>query len=240
MPQMPNIMSKPIPPPMSLFAIFFAFLRRELRIAYRRRGELLKPPMFFIITTALFPLATNPNSDILYAIAPAVIWTAALLATSLGIARIFAIDYVEGVLEQLLLTPHPVSIIVLAKLCGHWLVCGLPLIIISPLLAAMFGLSTEFLPELIGGLLLGTPALSLLGALGAALTLSARGGALLLTMLILPLYIPILIFGSAAVRISQLGLDSAAPLLWLGVILLLTLALVPLAIAAALRVGLDG
>lgn len=224
----------------SLFAAFAALLRRDFSVACRRRGELLHPLLFFVIAASLFPLAAGPDPILLGQVAPAIIWVAALLATLLAVDGIFRSDHADGVLEQMLLSPHPPSVLVLAKTLAHWLLTGAPLILASPLLAGMLHLPQHAWPELLASLLLGTPAMSLVGAIGVALTLAARaGGGALLALLILPLYIPILIFGAGAVRSAALGLDPTGQLLWLGAILLLALALAPVTIVAALRVSLN-
>ncbi len=225
--------------PASLSSAFVALLRRDCAIAYRRRRELLQPPLFFVITVSLFPLAVSPDPALLGAIAPAVIWVAALLATLLALDGMFRGDYEDGALEQLLLSPHPPSVLVLAKALAHWLVAGVPLLIVAPLLAEMLHLPRHALPELLLSLLLGTPAMSLVGAIGVALTLAARNGGVLLALLILPLFIPILIFGAGAVRAAVLGIDPGGQLLLLGALLLLALALAPLTIVAALRASLN-
>ncbi len=218
---------------------FAALLRRDLAIACRRRGEWLHPLLFFVITVSLFPLALSPDPAFLAQIAPAVLWVAALLATLLALPGVFTGDYQDGSLEQLLLSPHPATLLVSAKVLAHWLVTGMPLIIVSPLLAEMLHLPRHALPELLWSLLLGTPAMSLVGAIGAALTVAARRSGALSGLLVLPLYIPILIFGAGAVRATTLGVDPAGQLLLLGAILLLALALAPLAIVAALRAGVN-
>lgn len=223
----------------SLSRAFAALLRRDLAIACRRPGEWLHPPLFFVITVSLFPLALSPDPAFLGKIAPAILWVAALLATLLAQHSMFTTDYEDGSLEQLLLSPHPASVLVSAKVLAHWLVTGVPLIIAAPLLAEMLHLPRHALPELLGSLLLGTPAMSLVGAIGAALTLAARKSGVLPALLILPLYIPILIFGAGAVRAATLGIDPAGQLLLLGAMLLLALALAPLTVVAALRAGLN-
>ena len=222
----------------SLPGAFAALLRRDLIIACRRRGEWLHPLLFFVITVSLFPLALSPDPAFLGKIAPAVVWVAALLATLLALPGIFTSDHADGTLEQLLLSPHPTSLLVSAKVLAHWLITGVPLIVAAPLLAEMLHLPRHALPELLGGLLLGTPTLSLVGAIGAALSVAARRSGVLTTLLVLPLYIPILIFGAGAVRAALLGLDPEGLLMLSGALLLLALALAPLTIVAALRAGL--
>ena len=226
-------------PTTPLSSTFVALLRRDLAVACRRRGELLHPLLFFVITVSLFPLALNPDPVFLGKIAPAVLWVAALLATLLALPGVFTSDYEDGSLEQLLISPHPPTLLVSAKMLVHWLVTGVPLIIISPLLAEMLYLPRHALPDLLWSLLLGTPALSLVGAIGAALTLAARRSGVLLALLVLPLYVPVLLFGAGAVRAATIGIDPTGPLLLLGAMSLLALALTPLTVVAALRAGLN-
>lgn len=224
--------------PTSLPTAFVALLRRDIKIAYRRRGEVLHPLMFFIITSALFTFATTPDPQFLTKIASAVIWVVALLATTLALDNVFRNDFEDGTLEQLLLSPHPTTLLILAKTLAHWLVACLPLIIIAPILARMLNLPQHALPELLLSLTLGTPTMCLIGAVGAALTLATRNRTLL-ALLILPLYIPVLIFGSNAIRAATLGIDPSAQFLLLGAMLLFALALAPITIVAALRIGLN-
>ncbi|MGR3984001.1 MAG: heme exporter protein CcmB [Gammaproteobacteria bacterium] len=221
-------------------AALAALLRRDLRIACRRRGELLRPLLFFIITLSLFPLAATPDPAHLQKIAPAAIWMAALLATLLALDGVFRADFDDGALEQMLLSPHPPSMLALSKTLAHWLLCGAPLALVAPPMAIMLHFPPHALPELLASLLLGTALMSLLGAIGAALTLGARASrGMLLALLALPLYIPALIFGAGAARAAALGLPAHAHLLWLGAMLLLALALAPAAMAAALRASLQ-
>lgn len=212
-------------------------LGRDLRLSVRRRSELLNPLVFFVIVVSLFPLGVGPEPKTLALIAPGVIWVAALLATLLGMERLFRDDYEDGSLEQLLLTPQPLSALVLAKVLGHWLVTGLPLIIVSPLLGVLLQLPNDAYGALLASLLLGSPALSLIGAIGVALTVSLRRGGVLLTLLVLPLYVPILIFGTASVAAAAAGLPYDGQLALLGAILALALVLAPFAIAGGLRIS---
>ena len=225
--------------PASLPQAFTALLRRDFTIAYRRRGEWLRPLLFFVISIALFAFAAGPDPVLLATIAPAIIWVAALLATLLALDGVFRADYDDGALEQMLLSPHPPTVLALARTLSHWLLSGAPLVIVSPLLAGMLNLPQRAWPELLLSLLLGTPALSLIGAIGVALTLAARASGVLLALLVLPLYIPVLIFGAGAVHTATLGGDASAQLLLLGAILLLTLALAPATIVAGLRASLN-
>lgn len=216
---------------------FFGLLQRELRLTIRRRNDWLNPPLFFILVVSLFPLGIGPSPQTLALIAPGVIWVAALLATLLSLERLFRDDFDDGSLEQLLLSPHPLPLLVLAKLLAHWLVTGLPLVLISPLLGVLLHLPLTGIQALPVSLLVGTPALTLIGAIGVALTVSLRRGGILLTLLVLPLYVPVLIFGTAAVAASAQGLPNTGQLALLAALLVLTLPLAPLAIAAGLRVS---
>ena len=217
----------------TLPAVFFALAMRDVRIAYRRRAELLYPPLFLMLASMLFALALPANARA--ESAPAVIWVIALLASLMALETMRRRDYARGLLEQLLLSPQPTAVLVLASALAHWLVAGLPLVAVAPLLALMLNLPPHAWPELLIGLLLGTPTLCLIGGLGVALTRTARARGALLAVIILPLYIPILIFGSGAVRMAMAGFDAGAQLLLLGALLLLALGLAPMAIAYALR-----
>ncbi|MEO5344138.1 MAG: heme exporter protein CcmB, partial [Gammaproteobacteria bacterium SHHR-1] len=213
---------------------FVWIIRRDLLLAMRRRSDLFTTLFFFVIVVSLFPLGIGPELNTLRLIAPGVVWVAALLASMLALERLFAQDHNDGSLEQMLLSPQPVALLVLGKVLAHWLVTGLPLVIMAPLLGLQYDLSTQSLGVLILSLLLGTPSLSLIGAIGAALTLGLRGGGVLVSLLVLPLYIPVLIFGAGAVEASASGLGAASHLSLLGAILIGTLLLSPLATAAAL------
>ena len=218
-------------------AAVIGMARRDLKMAIRRRSELLNPLLFFILVVSLFPLGVGPGPQLLQEIAPGVIWVAALLATLLSMERLFRSDFEDGALEQLLLSPHALSLLVLAKVFAHWLVTGLPLILVSPLLGLLLHLPPEGIIALPVTLLLGTPALSLVGAIGVALTVGLRRGGVLLTLLILPLYVPVLIFGTAAVAAAAAGLSIAGQLALLGALLALALTLAPFATAAGLRIS---
>lgn len=222
-----------------MLKIFFWVLRRDLILAMRRRSDLFTTLFFFVIVVSLFPLGIGPELKTLRLIAPGVVWVAALLASMLALERLFASDYADGTLEQMLLCPQPLSLLVLGKVFAHWLVTGLPLVIMAPVLGIQYDLSAEALGVLIFSLLLGTPALSLIGAIGAALTLGLRGGGVLLSLLVLPLYIPVLIFGAGAVEASTSGLGAQSHLALLGAILILALMLTPFAAAAALRISAE-
>lgn len=220
-------------------SIFLVILKRDLTLAYRHRAELANPLLFFIIVVSLFPLAVSPESNDLQKIASGIIWVAALLAAMLSLDTLFRSDFEDGSLEQLALTPHALPIIVLAKVIAHWLITGLPLIIIAPFLGVLLFLPDEAMLTLIATLLLGTPVLSLVGAIGVALTVGLRRGGVLLSLLVLPLYIPVLIFAANAVNVSAIGLDVSGQLFSLGAFLTLALTLSPFATAAALRISLS-
>ena len=205
----------------------------------RRRSDVMTTLFFFVIVVSLFPLGIGPELDTLRLIAPGVFWVAALLASMLALEKLFAADFEDGTLEQMLLTPQPVFVLVLAKVFSHWLITGVPLVLLSPLLGLQYDLGVETLGVLLLSLLLGTPALSLIGAIGAALTLGLRGGGVLVSLLVLPLYIPVLIFGAGAVEASASGLGDTGHLLMLSAILLLALVAAPLATSAALRISAE-
>lgn len=214
-------------------------IRRDLLLAFRRRSDVLTTLFFFIIVVTLFPLGVGPEAELLRTMAPGILWVAALLASMLALGRLFALDYADGTLEQMLLSPEPLTVIVLGKLIAHWLVSGLPLVLLAPLLAVQFDLPGESVSVLFFSLLIGTPVLSLVGSIGAALTLGVRGGGVLVSLLVLPLYIPVLIFGAGAVGAEASGLGGTAHLLLLGGVLAGAAALAPWATAAALRISLE-
>ncbi len=214
-------------------------LRRDLRLAARRPAEVATSLVFFVVVVSLFPLGIGPEMALLQRVAPGVIWVAALLATLLGLPRLFAADHADGTLEQLMLSPQPQLLLVAGKVLAHWLLCGLPLVLLAPLLGLQFNLSGEVLLVLVLALLLGTPVLSLVGAIGAALTLGVRGGGALLALLMLPLFVPTLVFGSGAVEASAAGLGAGPQLSLLGALLIVTLLFAPWAATAALRIALD-
>ena len=216
-----------------------ALVRRDLKLAYRRRGELLTPAAFFILVTVLFPLGLAPRPELLQTIAPGVVWVAALLAGLIGLESLFKSDYEDGSLEQLALAPVPLELQALVRVATHWLATGLPLVILSPLMAMLLGYPSAAMPVLVLSLLLGTLVLSLLGAVGAALTVSLKQSGMLLPILVLPLMVPALIFGAQAAAQAALGDDPAGALYLLGAMLVLGVALAPFAIAAALRVSLE-
>ncbi|MBU3631209.1 heme exporter protein CcmB [Polynucleobacter sp. AP-Melu-500A-A1] len=218
---------------------FFAIIHRDLLLVMRRKSEVLTALFFFVVVTSLFPLGIGADAALLRKIAPGVLWVAALLSTLLGLQRMFAADYLDGALEQLVLSPQPLVLLVAGKIVAHWLVCGLPLVLIAPIIGIQFDLDASSLYVLMGTLLLGTPVLSLLGSIGAALTLGVRGGSILMSLLILPLYIPVLIFGAGAVYANSVGLDSTGHFSLLSALLILALAFVPWVSTAALKIAIE-
>ena len=224
---------------MSLPNAFFALLRRDLVIAFRRRSEMINPLLFFTLVTSLFPLGVGSQPKLLSLMAPGVVWVAALLAALLSLDTIFRSDFEDGTLEQLLLSAQPVSVLVIAKVLAHWLITGLPLLLMAPLLGNFLGLPAGATGTLVLSLLLGTPALSLIGAIGVGLTVGLRKGGVILSLLVLPLYVPVLIFGAGAVGNAAMGIDATAQMYIMAAFLILSLTLSPIATAAALRVSLS-
>lgn len=217
--------------------MFAVLLRRELTLAFRHRAEIVNPLWFFLIVITLFPLGIGPEPQLLARIAPGVVWVAALLAALLSLERLFRDDFMDGSLEQLLLLPTPLPVTVAGKVCAHWLVTGLPLLLLSPLAALLLSLDVATWRALALTLLLGTPTLSFIGAIGSALTVGLRKGGVLLSLLVLPLYIPVLIFASGAVEAAASGLAIDGYLAVLGAMLAGSLTLAPFATAAALRIS---
>jgi heme exporter protein B len=223
-----------------MLKVFACILTRDITLALRRRTDVLTTLFFFLIVVSLFPLGVGSERAMLRELGPGVVWVAALLASMLALERLFDADYQDGTLEQLLLTGQPLSLLVLAKIIAHWLLTGLPLAIIAPLVAMQYHLDAAAIWVMMGSLLVGTPILSLLGAIGAALTLGLRGGGILLSLLILPLYIPVMIYGSGAVDVSMIDIADTTPYFrLLGAFLLMALIFAPLASAAALRIALE-
>jgi len=214
-------------------------IRRDLLLAFRRRTDVLSTLVFFVIVCTLFPLGVGPEPELLRTLGPGVLWVAALLASTLALNRLFGLDHADGTLEQLLLSPEPLVLIVAGKVAAHWLISGLPLVLLTPLLALQFGLDAQATASLALSLLIGTPALSLVGAIGAALTLDVRGGGVLVALLVLPLYAPVLIFGAGAAVAEVGGSAAEANLLLLGGLLAGAAALAPWATASALRISLE-
>ena len=224
---------------MSIASAFLALLRRDLVIAFRRRSEMVNPLLFFVLVTSLFPLGVGSQPKLLALMAPGVVWVAALLAALLSLDTIFRSDFEDGTLEQLLLSAQPVSVLVIAKVLAHWLITGLPLLLMAPLLGTFLGLPSQAIGTLVLSLLFGTPALSLIGAIGVALTVGLRKGGVILSLLVLPLYVPILIFGAGAVGNAAMGVDATAQMYIMAAFLIFSLTLSPVATAAALRVSLS-
>jgi len=224
---------------MGAFGVLSAVVRRDLLVALRRKSEVLTSLFFFVIVASLFPLGIGSEMDLLRKIAPGVLWVAALLAAMLSLNRLFANDYADGTLEQMALSPVPLGLLVTGKILAHWLVAGLPLVLIAPMLGLQYDLSSRALMVLVISLLLGTPLLSLIGAIGAALTLGVRGGGVLLSLLTLPLYIPALIFGAGAVEADISGLGAAGHLSLLAALLTLAVFFAPWATTAALKIALE-
>ncbi len=233
---MTSILSPILSPIVSPIA---AAVRRDILLALRRRSEVLITLFFFVIVVSLFPLGIGPEPMLLKKIAPGILWVAALLATLLGLPRLFATDHADGTLEQMALSPSPLGLLVTGKILAHWLLCGLPLVVLAPILGLQFDLDADAQLVLIIALLLGTPVLSLIGSIGAALTLGVRGGGVLLALLILPLYIPVLIFGAGAVEAQVSGMSADGHLSLLAALLALATFFAPWATTAALRIALE-
>ena len=219
--------------------MFMWIIKRDLLLAMRRQSDVLTTLFFFIIVVSLFLLSVGPEMNMLRTMAPGVVWVAALLASMLSLGRMFSNDYLDGTLEQMLLSPQSLSLLVLGKALAHWLVTGVPLVLMAPVLGIQYDLPVEALFVLTTALLLGTPVLSLIGAIGAALTLGLRGGGVLVSLLVLPLYIPVLIFGAGAVEANMAGVGFDAHLSLIGAFLLVSLVFAPWAAASSLRVSLE-
>ncbi|MEI7763268.1 MAG: heme exporter protein CcmB [Comamonadaceae bacterium] len=224
---------------LGLFGVMAALLRREVSVALRQKGEVLTPLVFFVVVASLFPLGVGPESALLLRMAPGVLWVSALLAAMLSLQRLFATDHADGSLEQMALSSTPLGLLVAAKALTHFLLSGLPLVLMAPVLGLQFGLESRSLGILMLTLLLGTPTLSLIGSIGAALTLGVRGAGVLLSLLILPLYIPVLIFGAGAVEADAAGLGIGGHLSLLAALLVLSVFFAPLATKTALRISLE-
>jgi heme exporter protein B len=224
---------------MSLSNAFFAIIRRDLILALRRRSEIANPLLFFILVITLFPLGIGAQPHLLQAIAPGIIWVSALLAAMLSLDSLFRSDFDDGSLEQILLSAHPSSLLVLAKIIAHWLVTGLPLLFVAPLLAVLLGMPSHSIGILLLTLLLGTPVLSLIGAIGVALTVGLRRGGMILSLLVLPLYVPVLIFASNAVEMAGSGLPVNAQINILISIFVMALVLAPWPTSAALKMSIN-
>ncbi|CAJ0811521.1 Heme exporter protein B [Ralstonia wenshanensis] len=219
--------------------MLMAILRHDLALSWRRRGNLVGGVVFYVIAASLFPLAIGPDPQQLRMLAPGILWVAALLASMLSLSRLFAQEHADGSLDQLLLSPHPLALIVLTKIAAHWLASGLPLLLLTPILAQQYSLPLHATLLLTATLLIGTPAIALIGAVGAALTLGVRNGAALLCILVLPLCVPVLVFGAGAGSAADAGLDVMPHLSLLGACLALSLFVCPLAAAAGLRLAVE-
>ncbi len=234
---------KPLPEkeaaPPSLLKALGSILSRDLLLAYRHRGELANPLVFFLIVITMVPLGISPAPDMLARLAPGMLWVVALLATLLSLDSLFRSDYEDGTLEQLILTPQPLYFMVLAKILAHWLVTGLPLTLFAPVLGVMLALPEAGFAPLVLSLLLGSACLSLIGAIGAALTVALRKGGLLLSLIIMPLYLPVLIFGASAVQSAVDNVPNQAQLAVLGALLALSIVLAPFAAAGALKISIN-
>jgi heme exporter protein B len=216
-----------------------AVIRRDLLLAFRQRADVANTLLFFVVVVTMVPLGVGAEPNLLRSIAPGVVWVAALLAAILSLNRLFAADFADGTLEQMLISAEPLPLIVLGKAAAHWLVTGVPVTAIAVVLGIMFDLGAEATAVLIASLALGTPVLSLIGAVGAALTLGLRGGGVLVSLLVLPLYVPVLILGAGSVEAVAAGLGAAPYLLLLGALALFAVVLTPWAVSAALRISVE-
>lgn len=222
-----------------MLKLFRVMVRRDLLLAYRQKSDVLQTVFFFLVVITLVPLGVGAETELLRSMAPGIVWVAALLAALLSLPRLFAHDFADGTLEQMVLSPDPLPVIVLAKAFAHWLTTGVPITVFASLAAVMFDLKAEVAAVLVFSLLIGTPVLSLLGSVGAALTLGLRSGGVLTSLLVLPLYIPVLIFGAGAAGAVAVAVSPAAYLLITGTLSLFALAIAPWASAAALRIALE-
>ena len=220
-----------------MWQLFLTILRRDLMLALRRKSDLAQVIFFFAVVVTLVPLGVGAETNTLRAIAPGVVWVAALLAALLSLPRMFAADFADGTLEQMLVAAEPLPVIVFAKVIAHWLVTGVPMTVFAALFAVMFDLSLDVTLVLVASLAVGTPILSFIGAIGAALTLGLRAGGVLTSLLVLPLYIPVLIFGSGAASAVAVSMSPTAHFLIVGGLTLATAALSPMAVSAALRIA---
>lgn len=224
---------------LSLFGLLGLVVRRDLLLAMRRRTDVLTTLVFFVMVVSLFPLGVGPEPEMLRKMASGVVWVAALLASMLSLPRMFSADHADGTLEQMMLAPQSLSVLVLGKILAHWMLSGLPLALIAPVLGLQFDMSAQALWILVLGLLLGTPVLSMIGAIGAALTLGLRGGGVLVSLLVLPLCIPVLIFGAGAVEAVNGGMSAVSNLALLGAFMLFALVFTPFVAAQALRISME-
>ncbi len=222
-----------------MFSALITIIRRDLLVAFRRRAELMNPILFYVIVVTLFPLGVSPDQEFLSKLAPGVVWVTALLAALISMESIFRQDFDDGSVEQLFLSQHPPTIMILGKVIAHWLITGLPMLVIVPLMALLLYIPQQAITTLFLTVLIGTPILSLIGAIGVALTAGLRGGGVLLGLLVLPLYIPVLIFASGAVSAVINGMSSSGHLAMLGAGLIIALILAPLAISASLKISMN-
>jgi heme exporter protein B len=224
---------------LSLIGLLGLVIRRDLLLAMRRRADVLTTLIFFVMVVSLFPLGVGPEPDMLRKMASGVVWVAALLSSMLSLPRMFSADYLDGTLEQMLLAPQSLTALVFGKIVAHWMLSGLPLVLIAPVLGLQFDMSAAALWMLVFALLLGTPILSMVGAIGAALTLGLRGGGVLVSLLVLPLCIPVLIFGAGAVEAVNSGMSAVSNLSLLGAFLLFALVFTPFVAAQALKISME-
>jgi len=223
----------------SYWLIFSAVFIKDVKLAFRQRAEIVNPILFFLIVISLFPLAIGPEPGLLARMAPGIIWVAALLSTMLGLDKLFRDDFNDGSLEQLIASSYPLSLTVLAKVAAHWVVTGLPLVLMTPLFALLLNLDSNALVATVLTLLLGTPLLSFIGAIGAGLTVGLQKGGILMSLLVLPLYIPVLIFATSAIDTSVMSLDYSGQLAILGAMLVIAIISAPIAISSALKVSIS-
>lgn len=222
-----------------MLELFLAILRRDLLLAFRQKSDILQTVFFFLVVITLVPLGVGAETELLRSMAPGVVWVAALLAALLSLPRLFAHDFLDGTLEQMVLSPEPLPVIVLAKVFAHWVTTGVPITAFAAVAGVMFDLGADVTGALVASLLIGTPVLSLLGSVGAALTLGLRSGGVLASLLVLPLYIPVLIFGAGAPGAVAVAIDPSAHFLITAALSLFALAIAPWASAAALRISVE-
>ena len=223
----------------TLFSTVLSLIARDLLVVLRNKADAANSVLFFVLVVSLFPLGIGPEPGLLRAVAPGIVWVAALLASMLALARLFAADFADGTLEQLALAPYPLGVLIAGKVVAHWLVTGFPLVLIAPILGLQFGLGLDAQSTLVASLALGTPVLSLLGAIAAALTLGLRAGGALVSLIVLPLCVPVLIFGAGAVDAAASGLSAAPHLSLLGAYLLPSALFGPWVAAVAIRIALE-
>lgn len=223
----------------SYWRVWCSVFTRDIRLAFRQRTDIVNPLLFFLMVITLFPLGVGPEPNLLARMAPGIIWVAALLATMLGLDKMFRDDYQDGTLEQLILSPFPLSLSVSAKVAAHWVTTGLPLVLMTPIFALMMNLESQSLVATLLTLLIGTPLLSLIGAIGAGLTVSLQKGGLLLSLLVLPLYIPVLIFATSAIDTASMSVAYTGQLAILGAFLIVAIILAPIAVSSALKVSIN-